>query len=70
MYELKISNESDASSGLYETRREAMAAADDAAARDGLTARYGCGDARFFVDGDDRAWFHFAITRYEDGDAW
>jgi hypothetical protein len=61
-YELVISNETDASSGVYETRLQAMDAAEEAAAVDGLTARYGqSANAGFLVDGDGMAWFHFAI---------
>lgn len=61
-YELIISNDNDASSGVYESRQAAMDAADDAASIDGLTARYGnSGNAGYFVDADSKAWFHFEI---------
>jgi hypothetical protein len=60
-YELTISNDTDASNGVYESRRAAMDAADSAAAVDGLIARYGRSDSGFFVDADGVAWFSFRI---------
>jgi hypothetical protein len=65
MYEVIISNHSDASSGVYDTKLEAMDAVDEAAALEGLTARYGhTTNAGCFVDKQGLAWFHFEIREY------
>jgi hypothetical protein len=64
-YELIISSDSDASSGIYDSRLEAMDAADEAAAVDNLTAVYGTPNAGYFKDSDGNAWFHFEIKGIE-----
>lgn len=68
MYELTIATYNDAHSGLYESRLAAMDAADEAAAIDGLTARYGSYHAGCFVDSDQKAWFTFTIRPFEKED--
>ena len=61
-YELTITNDpTDSSSGIYDTRLEAMDAADEAASVDGLTAVYGTPNAGFFRDETGEAWFEFTI---------
>jgi hypothetical protein len=65
-YELTITTDNDPSSGIYESRLEAMDAVDEAAAVDGLTARYGhTPNAGFMVDGDGQAWFGFRVREVE-----
>lgn len=62
LWEVRIGNDTDASSGVYDTKLEAMNAVDEAAAVDGLTARYGdWGTTGFLADSDGYAWFHFEI---------
>lgn len=60
-FEVTISSDTDASSGVYGSRLDAMDAVDQAAAVDGLTARYGCPTAGCLVDDQGMAWFQFTI---------
>jgi hypothetical protein len=61
-FALTISTDTDACAGDYDTYLEAVDAADDAAAIDGLTARHGSNGKGFFVDSDGMAWFSFSIA--------
>lgn len=66
-YELIISRGNDSSSGIYETRLQAMDAADEAAAVDDLVAVYGNGwSAGCFRDQDGMSWYHFEIRRVDE----
>jgi hypothetical protein len=73
-YELTVTTDNDASSGVYDSYDEARAAADDAAAIDDLTvdvqhwtkvATETVGSAGTFVDGDGAPWFEFIIAAVE-----
>jgi hypothetical protein len=65
MYDLIISNHAGTESKRYETLLAAIDAVDEAAAIDGLTARYGCTHlSGFLIDKDNcEARFHFEILR-------
>lgn len=68
MFELIIHGDNEktgvyATRGLYESRLQAMDAADDAFAE--LTADYGNPNSGFLRDDDGRAWFHFEIRQID-----